>query len=332
MQLARWWQQLSGERVECELCPRFCLLKPGQVGSCGARRNDGGHLISLVYGKPVALHVDPIEKKPLYHFRPGSRIFSLGTIGCNLQCSFCQNWDIARGKVSEEDFYFSPEQVITGTLKNDCQSIAFTYNEPTIFGEYVLDIAQLAQKQGLKTVMVTNGYISPVAIAEIYPYIDAANIDLKAFTEDFYARICHAHLRPVLDAIVAIKRQGTWIELTNLLIPGLNDAERDIRGLADWIVQNIGAETPLHFSAFHPDYRMLDRPPTSKATLDRARQIAQASGLLYVYEGNVLTGGEADTVCPKCQRLLIERRNLIKIHKNLNGTRCVCGTKIPLIN
>lgn len=329
---ARWWRQLDKNTVECYLCPRHCRLKDSQRGICRVRINQGGNLFSQVWGRPIAVHVDPIEKKPLFHFLPGSRIFSIGTAGCNLRCEFCQNWDIstADGQNGSSEI-IPPAELVQAAITQKCSSIAFTYNEPTIFGEYVLDIAGLARKAGLKTVMVTNGYITAEAIADIYPSIDAANIDLKSFNADFYRKRCQAELTPVLDAILAIQKSGTFIELTTLLIPGLNDDDAELQRLCSWIFERLGSDTPVHFSAFHPAYKMNDRPRTAKAILDRARRIATATGLHYVYEGNILTNTESDTFCPACGKVLIERNWHTQVTKSLQGDHCECGQKIPLI-
>lgn len=329
---ARWWRLLENEELECRLCPHRCRLKEGQRGVCRVRINQHGQLFSQVWGKPIAVHVDPIEKKPLYHFLPGSWIFSIGTAGCNLRCEFCQNWDIstADGNESGPDM-IHPADLVQSAVESKCRSIAFTYNEPTIFAEYVFDIATLAHQAGLKTVMVTNGYISIEALKDIYPLIDAANIDLKAMNAEFYRKQCRAELAPVLDAIVAIRQGGTWVELTTLLIPDLNDSEPELNELCGWIVKSLGADTPLHFSAFHPAYKMTDRPRTAKTILDRARKIALRAGLYFVYEGNVLTENEADTFCPACGKLLISRQWNTTLIRNLNGNRCECGQAIPVI-
>lgn len=332
MHLARWWVSKEDQTVQCQLCPRRCVIADGQVGTCRVRKNSGGRLYSLVYGHPIAVHIDPIEKKPLYHFQPGSRVFSLGTVGCNLQCIYCQNWDISTASAQEyRRAPLTPQEIVQQAHANKCQSIAFTYNEPTIFSEYVLDIAQAARAAQLKTVMVTNAYINPPAVADIYPYIDAANIDLKAFTNDYYRKMCGGNLAPVLEAIEAIKAEGTWIELTTLLIPGLNDGEDEIRNLVHWVREHLGVDTPLHFTAFHPDYRLLDRPATPKKTLDTAWRIAREMGMHYVYEGNVVTGTEGNTYCPQCGRLLIERYYYQTHIRDMQEGRCVCGQDIPII-
>lgn len=331
MKIANWWQEKDG-KIECLLCPRNCVIHDRQSGFCNVRRNENQTLYTTVYGHPVATHMDPIEKKPLYHFYPGTRIYSVGTVGCNLACEFCQNWDISRaGPESCDSKSISPEKIIQAARQSDSIGIAFTYNEPTIFGEYVLDIALLAHDASLKTVMVTNGYISPQAINDIYPYIDAANIDLKSFSGEFYRRYCKAELHPVLEAIEMIKSIGTFIEITTLIIPGLNDGDDEIDQLTGWIVDHLGADTPVHFSAFHPDYKMKYISRTPKSTLDKAKKIALANGLRYVYLGNVLSDRDDNTYCYSCGRLLIERQYFTVIGNNLSGNVCSCGAKIAVV-
>ena len=326
----RWWQPTADGRILCTLCPRECRLKPGQAGFCFVRENQAGELISKAYGRPLALHVDPVEKKPLFHFYPASQILSLGTAGCNMGCKFCQNWDISH---ATENHRYSrqmmPVDVVKMAQKQGVQHLAFTYNEPTIFGEYVMDISQVAHDQGLNTVMVTNGYITDEAIDDIYPEIDAANIDLKAFTDEFYRKITLSKMAPVLNAIERIKAHDTWIELTTLLIPGLNTGEREIRQLAQWVVTHVGADTPLHFSAFHPDYKLRDKPRTSVEELELAYHTAKAVGLQYVYLGNVVTD-KGNTHCPGCGKRVI-RRDWYDSHSSLllGGICPHCGTQLP---
>jgi len=331
LQEALWWKSINGT-VRCDLCPRRCKIAENQYGLCNVRKNVNGKLYTIAYGQPVAVHVDPIEKKPLYHFYPGSKILSVGTIGCNLFCEFCQNWDIARAKPGEiNKREVRPAEIIDAARQSNSMGIAFTYNEPTIFGEYVIDIARLAHDAGLKIVMVSNGYITPEAIADIYSIIDAANIDLKAFSGDFYRRYCRGDLRSVLDALIEIKKQGTFLELTTLIIPGLNDSEAEIAEMTRWIVDNLGEDTPLHFSAFYPSYKMTQIQATSKKELDNARKIAIGNGLRYTYEGNVAAVKESNTYCHACGRLLIERRGYQVINRNLHGNRCSCGAQIPVV-
>lgn len=306
---ARWWQTLPDGRIHCYLCPRHCHIGPGQHGFCYIRENVSGELVQLGYGRPAALAVDPIEKKPLFHFHPGSAILSLGTAGCNLGCQFCQNFDISKARsVQQSSAHMSPEQIVDLAIAHGAPSIAFTYNEPTIWAEFVIDIARAAHQAGLHTVMVSNGYITREAFFDVYQHIDAANIDLKGFTEDFYAKITLSHLAPVLEVLRWLRREtNVWFELTNLIIPGLNDAPKEAGELCDWILGELGDDIPLHFTAFHPDFKMLDRDATPPETIHRARLLAQERGLKYVYEGNIVTRDGGDTLCPACHHAIIRR-------------------------
>jgi pyruvate formate lyase activating enzyme len=328
---AQWWETDADGRVHCYLCPRHCHIRDGQSGFCFIRVNRGGKLYSLGYGAPAALQIDPIEKKPLNHFLPGTRVFSMGTAGCNMGCFFCQNWDISKSRqdqVNARDV--PPEEVPELALSYGCDSLAFTYNEPTIWGEYVIDICRAAKSYGLKTVMVTNGYITREAFHDIYDYIDAANVDLKAFTENFYGKITLTHMQPVLDTLLLLKNETpVWFEITNLMIPDLNDDPEETRKLADWILHNLGPDIPLHFTAFHPDFKLQNKPPTPPETLHRARQIALEAGLHYVYEGNIVTDA-GSTLCPECN-LRIIRRSWHKVEQNLlkDGKCPRCGYVIP---
>jgi pyruvate formate lyase activating enzyme len=328
---ADFWKPLENNKVYCYLCPRYCKIGDGQTGFCFIRANIGGQLYSLGYGRPAAIHIDPIEKKPLFHFLPGTKIFSMGTAGCNMGCKFCQNWDISKAKADQVNSReLSPEAVVFNALRYRCPSIAYTYNEPTIWAEYVRDISKLARQYGLKNVMVTNGYVTEEALKSVYEYIDAANVDLKAFTENFYFKITLSHLEPVLKTLKILKHEtSVWIEITNLIIPTLNDAKEESRELSKWILDNLGDEVPLHFTAFHPDYKLLDLPPTPKETLEQAREIAMEVGLKYVYVGNVFSDG-ANTYCPNCKKLLIQRSWHTILKYNLQGNRCSCGQVIPI--
>ena len=327
---ALWWEPEPGGRVHCYLCPRHCHIHPGQSGFCFIRINQGGKLYSLSYGSPAALQVDPIEKKPLNHFLPGTRIFSMGTAGCNMGCFFCQNWDISKSHADQvRSQHVPPEDVPLLALQHGCDSIAFTYNEPTIWGEYIIDICKAAKSYGLKTVMVTNGYITYEAFHDIYDYIDAANVDLKSFTENFYGKITLTHLEPVLQTLEWLKSEtSVWFEITNLMIPTLNDDPTETRKLSDWVLTHLGPDVPLHFTAFHPDFKLQDKPRTSAATLDRARQIALEAGLRYVYEGNIYSEG-ANTYCPQCKKLLIRRSwHDVQINRVKGGACPDCGFAI----
>jgi pyruvate formate lyase activating enzyme len=328
---ARWWETLADGRIHCYLCPRHCHIGEGQHGFCYIRENVGGELVQLGYGRPAALNIDPIEKKPLFHFYPGSTIFSLGTAGCNLGCQFCQNFDISKARsVQASSGHMSPEQIVELAVAHGAPSIAFTYNEPTIWAEFVIDIARAAHEAGLRTVMVSNGYITREACLEVYEHIDAANIDAKGFTENFYSKITLSHLAPVLDTVRWLRREtSVWFELTNLMIPGLNDASEETRALCEWMLGELGDDVPLHFTAFHPDFKMLDREPTPPETIHRAREQALSMGLKYVYEGNILTRDGGNTRCPKCGKTLI-RRSWHRIEEiAIVGGRCrYCNTEI----
>ena len=328
---ARWWRKLPDGRIHCYLCPRHCHIGEGQHGFCYIRENVDGELVQLGYGRPAALAIDPIEKKPLFHFHPGSEILSLGTAGCNLGCQFCQNFDISKARtVQQAAEHMSPRQIVDLAMEHGVPSIAFTYNEPTIWAEFVIDIAREAHQAGLRTVMVSNGYITREAFFEVYEHIDAANIDLKGFTEDFYSKITLSHLAPVLDVLRWLRRETrVWFELTNLIIPGCNDAVEETRELSQWVLNELGDDVPLHFTAFHPDYKMMDRPRTPDATLHRAREAAMAAGLKYVYEGNIVTRDGGTTLCPNCHRTLV-RRSWHRVEEmNLEGGRCrFCQTEI----
>jgi pyruvate formate lyase activating enzyme len=328
---ARWWEPEPNNRVHCYLCPRHCHIGHGQYGFCYIRANRDGRLYSLGYGSPAALQVDPIEKKPLNHFLPGTRIFSIGTAGCNMGCFFCQNWDISK---SHQDQVHSkdvpPEDVPRLAKEYGCDSIAFTYNEPTIWGEYIIDICKAATPAGLKTVMVSNGYITREAFHDIYDHIDAANIDLKAFTENFYGKITLTHLAPVLETLQWLKKETrVWFEITNLMIPTLNDDPVETRRLSEWILNNLGPDVPLHFTAFHPDFKLQDKPSTPPQALHQARKIAREVGLHFVYEGNIYSDG-ANTHCPACNKLLIRRSWHNVLENNLQSGACFrCHTPIP---
>lgn len=329
---ARWWTPLNDHKVVCTLCPRYCKIGDHQSGFCFIRRNEGGRLVTFGYGQPAAIHVDPIEKKPLYHFLPGTQILSMGTAGCNMGCFFCQNWDISKARSDHgSSSLLSAEAVVESALYSGCSSIAFTYNEPTIWAEYVIDISRVAHEHGLKTVMVTNGYITPQAFDEVYLWIDAANVDLKAFTEHFYSRITLTHLNPVLETLKRLKQNtSVWFEITNLMIPTLNDEEEETKKLADWILENLGELVPLHFSAFHPDFKLRDKSPTPHDTLHRARRLAMERGLKFVYEGNVMCEESHTTFCPHCGKALIRRsRYDLKAYElTPEGTCRYCGTLI----
>jgi pyruvate formate lyase activating enzyme len=328
---ALWWEPEANNKVHCYLCPRHCHIGEGQAGFCFIRANEGGKLYSLGYAHPAAMQIDPVEKKPLNHFLPGTRIFSMGTAGCNMGCFFCQNWDISKSRADQvRSSHVPPEDVVSLAIEHGCPSIAFTYNEPTIWGEYVIDICRAAHQRGLNTVMVSNGYITREAFHDVYDHVDAANIDLKAFTENFYGRITLTHLKPVLDTLEWLKNEtNVWFELTNLMIPTLNDAPEETRKLAEWVFDHLGPDVPLHFTAFHPDFKLRDKPRTPPETLHAARAVAREVGLRYVYEGNIYSDG-ANTLCPQCSTLLVCRSWHDVRENNLRDGRCPkCAFAIP---
>jgi pyruvate formate lyase activating enzyme len=331
MKEALWWQTEEDGRILCTLCPRFCRLGDGQAGFCYIRKNVGGKLYSLGYGTSTGFAVDPIEKKPLNHFFPGTGVLSFGTAGCNLGCRFCQNWSISKATLDKaQSLNVSPEQVVQLAIRHKAPSIAFTYNDPVIWGEFVIDISRLAREHGLKSVMVTAGYITPESRSDVYRYIDAANVDLKGFTERFYRKVTFSHLDPVLDTLRWLKNDTEiWFEITNLMIPGENDDPEETSRLCDWVVTNLGDSVPIHFTAFHPDFKMMDKPRTPAETLQRARRIALSAGIKYCYVGNVFDDDGQTTYCPACGRTLIRRSWHDILEYRLEGNACVCGQTIP---
>ena len=298
----RYWHRLDDGRVQCDVCPRLCKLHEGQRGLCfvRARRDDG--IVLTTYGRSSGFCIDPIEKKPLAHFLPGSAVLSFGTAGCNLTCKFCQNWDISKAREFDRlQARASPEEIAAAAVRAGCRSVAYTYNDPVIFLEYAVDVAKACRERGLQNVAVTAGYVCPEPRRELFAHMDAANVDLKAFTEGFYHRLCTGRLQPVLETLVYLKRETeVWLEVTTLLIPGENDAPAEIAALSDWFAANLGPEVPLHFTAFHPDYKMLDTPRTPAPTLLEARRIAMARGLRHVYTGNIHDEGSQTTRCHAC--------------------------------
>jgi len=305
----RWWHRLEDGRIQCDLCPRDCKLHDGSRGACFVRQNIGGRIILTTYGRSSGFCIDPIEKKPLHHFYPGSSVLSFGTAGCNLACKFCQNWDISKSKDMDRLMdQASPEEIALAALRAGAKSVAFTYNDPVIFAEYAMDTADACHAHGIKTVAVTAGYIHAEPRREFYSKMDAANVDLKAFTDEFYFKLTGAHLEPVLDTLRYIHHEtSTWLEITTLLIPGKNDSEEELQAMTKWIARELGPTVPLHFSAFHPDYKLIDVPPTPARTLTRAREIAMHNGLHYVYTGNVHDTDGGTTYCPSCRTPLIVR-------------------------
>jgi pyruvate formate lyase activating enzyme len=328
----QWWHRLDEGRLQCDLCPRQCKLQEGQRGFCFVRQARAEGMVLTSYGRASGFCIDPIEKKPLNHFHPGTSVLSFGTAGCNLGCRFCQNWDISKAREFDRlQSWATPEAVAAAAAEAGCRSVAFTYNDPVIFAEYALDCAQAARERGLKTVAVTAGYISPEARRDFYRGMDAANVDLKAFSESFYHRLCFAELAPVLDTLCWLKRETpVWFEVTTLLIPGQNDSEDEVARLSDWCVQHLGPEVPLHFTAFHPDFKMRHLPPTPAHTLRRARQQALRAGLRHVYTGNVHDAAGQSTYCASCGRMLIERNwyELGEWNLDARGACRFCGARL----
>jgi pyruvate formate lyase activating enzyme len=329
---ARWWHKLDDGRIQCDLCPRDCKLHEGQRGFCFVRAREGEQMVLTTYGRSSGFCVDPIEKKPLNQFYPGTSVLSFGTAGCNLGCRFCQNWDISKAKEWDRlSDQASPEQLAAAALRLGAKSVAFTYNDPTIFAEYAMDVADACHEQGVQTVAVTAGYIHPEPRREFFAKMDAANIDLKGFTEDFYDKLCFAHLQPVLETLEYVaKETKTWLEVTTLLIPGKNDSDAELEKLCEWFAGHLGPEVPLHFTAFHPDYKLVDLVRTPAATLKRARRIAQAAGLKHVYTGNVHDVEGGTTCCAGCRSPLIVRDgyDIIDYGLTADGACPKCGEKL----
>lgn len=319
-----------GATVECRLCPKRCKLAPLERGECRVRVNMGGELITLVYGKPCALHIDPVEKKPMFHFLPGTQIFSIATAGCNLSCLFCQNWNISQADPEDTDNRdFPPEKVVSTARSRGCLSIAYTYTDPIIYYEYTYDTSALAKKEGLKNVLVTAAYIEQEPLLELCKLVDGANVDLKSFDDRYYREICNGTLKPVLDAIETMVREGVLVEITNLIVPTLNDDIGMIREMCRWISTTLGEETPVHFSRFHPQYRMTMLPSTPAATLRSAAEAAKAEGLKHVYVGNMRDRTFENTYCPSCGKLIIERMGYRILDIRMTDGACgYCGAKV----
>lgn len=319
----------GSDAIICQLCQHYCTLKPGKTGICGVNTNENGQLKNLVYGHPSAVHVDPIEKKPLYHVLPGSKSFSLGTVGCNFRCSFCQNWEISQNHHIDTSQTLLPDEIVELAKRYSCETIAYTYNEPTIFWPYARDIAIAAKQAGIRSVFVTNGLESKETVEDMKGLIIAANVDLKSFDEHYYIKELKGDLNGVLETMKHMKAVGIWVEVTTLVIEGLNDSDDELRKMAEFIATELGTETPWHVTAFHPDYKMLDTAPTSIETLQRAKSIGEAAGLKFLYVGNVPV--EHSTYCPKCSERLIERHGFGSgnFHIDDNGCCAFCGEKIP---
>lgn len=326
----KYWHWLDDKRIQCDLCPRFCKLREGQRGLCFVRGRLNDSMVLTTYGRSSGFCVDPIEKKPLNHFLPGTPVLSFGTAGCNLACKFCQNWDMSKSR--EIDILAdqaSPEKIAQTAQDLNCKSVAYTYNDPVIFHEYAIDVAKACHEKGIKSVAVTAGYVCPEPRKEFYQHMDAANVDLKAFTEEFYHRLTGGHLEPVLDTLKYIKHEtSTWLEVTTLLIPGENDSDEELNRMTQWFVENLGPDVPIHFSAFHPDWKMMDTPATPSSTLTRARKIAVQNGIRYAYTGNVHDFEGESTYCHSCGTRLIGRDWYVLSDWNLtdDGHCQKCGT------
>jgi pyruvate formate lyase activating enzyme len=329
---ASYWRRIEDGRIQCDVCPRECKLHDGQRGACFVRMREGEEIVLTTYGRSSGFCIDPIEKKPLNHFHPGSSVLSFGTAGCNLACKFCQNSDISKTRDMDRLMdHASPEAIADAAVRHGCRSVAFTYNDPVIFLEYATDVADACHARNIKTVAVSAGYMKDEARRDFYAKIDAANIDLKAFTDDFYFKLTGAHLQPVLDTLVYLKREtDVWLEITTLLIPGKNDSDDELTALSQWVARELGRDTPLHLSAFHPAHRMLDASPTPPDTLRRARRIAMQAGLDFVYTGNMHDRDGDTTFCPRCHCALIERDwYRIERHSLAQGGFCPgCGAAI----
>ena len=330
---ASFWKKINGKKVQCDLCSHNCKISDNHVGICGVRKNEQGKLFSLIYGSVSSIAADPIEKKPLYHFYPGTYAFSMGTVGCNFKCSHCQNYGISTANTDSYHLKeIEPNDVVKLAKENGCQGVSYTYNEPTIWHEFCLDSAKLAKKEGLYTCYVTNGYISEEPLRELSSCLDAMNIDVKAFTDDFYKKICKARLEPVLKTCKLAKDLGIHIELTYLVIPSYNDSLDEIKAFCKWVVKKLDSNIPIHFSRFHPDHNMVDIPITPIETLIKIYQTAKETGILYTYLGNVIHGNYENTICPKCGNICIKRAGYTINLDGLKEGKCIkCGYSLPIL-
>jgi pyruvate formate lyase activating enzyme len=328
---ARFYEKQPNRKIKCKLCPRECVIDESERGYCGVRENRGGTYYSLVYSRIVAAHIDPIEKKPLFHFAPGSMAFSVAAAGCNVNCKMCQNWEISQVRPEQvRGTYLPPADLAGLARRRNCVSIAYTYSEPVVFSEYVLDAAEAGRAAGVKSVVISGGYIQQEPLKRLCQRVDAIKIDLKGFTEKFYKEVVNGQLKPVLDALVTIRKLGTWTEIVCLVIPTLNDTDREFRALARWVKTELGPDVPVHFSQFHPDYLLKNLPPTPLSTLEHAKAIADAEGLHYVYIGNVPGHPAENTYCPKCRRAVIQRAGFLVKAVHLDRGRCrFCRETIP---
>ena len=328
---ALFYKKLTGHRVKCALCHHHCLIAPDKNGICQVRKNKKGRLISLIFNHPIATQVDPIEKKPLFHFFPGAKSFSIATAGCNFHCDFCQNYDLSQNLYLGEKI--TPPEIVSQAKENQCLALAYTYTEPTIFFEYALEIAQLAHQQKIKNIFISNGYLATEPLKKIAPYLDAANIDLKSLENNFYKKYCGATLKPVLKNLKLMKKLGIFIEITTLLIPGKNDQEKNIANIARFIAQELGPEIPWHLSGFYPAFRLTEVRPTSISQLEKAYQIGKKIGLKYIYLGNQPGNNREDTICPKCHKVMIKRDRFSIIQRFDNNGQCSqCQASLNIID
>jgi len=337
MKKALLYKKLEDNKVQCQNCAHYCVILPGKRGICGVRENQNGKLYSLVYGKAVAVNIDPIEKKPFFHFLPGTRSVSVATVGCNMSCKNCQNWNISQGsKIRNGEIIgenMPPERIVEEAIKNKAPSISYTYTEPTIFFEYALDTMKLAKKKGIKNTWVTNGFMSKECLEIISPYLDAANVDLKSFDDKFYRNVCGARLKPVLENLKQMKKLGIWVEVTTLVIPTLNDKDENFKKIANFIKNELGAETPWHISQFSPEisWKLQHLSPTPIESIEKACQIGLDTGLKYVYSGNIPGQACEDTYCPKCKEKMIDRTGYYIVQSHKNGKCSNCGQDLNLI-
>jgi len=324
------YYEKKDNKLQCHLCPRNCVIAIDKAGFCRVRKNIKNKLYSMVYAKPISAHIDPIEKKPLYHFLPGTKALSIGTVGCNLACKHCQNWEMSQAFPGDfPEYDLPPALIVEEAIKTGCKSISYTYNEPTIFYEYALDTAKIAKKKGIKNTIVSNGFINEEPLKQWCKYIDGANIDLKSIDDKFYRKITSAWVEPVLNTLKILKENNVWFEITNLIIPTLNDNLKDIEKLCNWVKNNLGVNNPIHFTAFYPCYKLTNLPRTSPDILKKAYNTAKKTGINYVYIGNVFADKEGNTYCPKCGELLIERSFFEVLQNNITHSKCSCGNKIP---
>jgi len=328
---ARYYKKMSNRMVQCQLCPRYCVVPPGKRGHCTVRENRDGKYITLVYGRIAALHKDPIEKKPFFHFLPGTDAFSLATAGCNVDCKFCQNWELAQRRPEEiPNVEFTPEEVVDYAKKWKCPTIAFTYNEPTIYPEFILDTAYRAKEEGIHTVMISNGYINEKPHLDLCRVLSAYKVDLKSFNESYYREVVNGKLKPVLDTLVRIKSHGVWPEIVYLTVPTLNDNVKEVREMSKWILRELGPDVPLHFSRFYPKYKLRNLPPTPVPTIEKLRDAAMDEGLKYVYLGNVPGHPGENTYCPNCKKMVIGRLGYEIFENHIQNGKCeYCGESIP---